>query len=272
MRRQGANHGGNHAVPSLNHSPLPANWANRFSALVLIGVVMLGGLVVYSCAQTIVSVRHGSFGAALTAGGLTTCFSGFLGALCVTVLVPAKRHAAWNSAGTTVRVNPALAWFYGIALLGGVLGSACYLFFIARGLADLPFATPGGGRATRHLMISLLVLSVGGLIALLRTREPGYLRIGVDGIEHGNMLRTRSARWEDVVDVTDKADKRARNPIVFAVKGTKPIVVPNADRYGDSGAALYWMARHYWQHPENRGELTDGRALDRLRRGQFDSC
>jgi hypothetical protein len=259
-------------VRSLNHGQLPANWTNKVSALVLLGVVMLGGGIVYSLAQTIVSVRHGSVGAALTAGGLAMCFSGFLGALCVTVRVPAKRHADWNSVGATVRVNPAIVWLYGIALLGGVIGASGYLFFVSRGLADLPFATPGGGRATRHLMISLLVLSVWGLVALLRTREPGYLRIGVDGIEHGNMLRTRSARWEDLVDVTDKADKRARNPIVFAVKGAKPIVVPNGDRYGDSGAALYWMARHYWQYPENRGELADGRALDRLRREQFDPC
>jgi hypothetical protein len=121
-------------------------------------------------------------------------------------------------------------------------------------------------------MISLPVLSVTGLIALLRNREPGYLRVGVDGIEHADMFRTRRARWEDIVDVTDKADKRARNPIVFVVKDAKPVVVPNADRYSSSGAALYWMTRHYWQHPENRDELVDGRALDRLRGEQFDPC
>jgi hypothetical protein len=259
-------------VRSLNQDSSPPNWTDKFAALVVVGVVMFGGGIVYSFAQTVVLVRHGSFGAAVTAGGLVLCFSGFLGAFCVTLLVSANRHADWNSAGTTVRVNPAIAWLYGIALLGGVLGSSCYLVFVSRGLADLPFAPSGGGRATRYLMISLLVLSVGGLIALLRTREPGYLRFGVDGIEHADMFRTRSARWEDIVDVTDKANKRARNPIVFVVKGAKPIVVSNADRYGDSGAALYWMTRHYWQHPENRNELVDGRAFDRLRREQFDPC
>lgn len=30
------------------------------------------------------------------------------------------------------------------------------------------------------------------------------------------------------------------------------------------------MARHYWRHPEDRNELTDGRALDRLRNDQFE--
>jgi hypothetical protein len=231
----------------------------------------MGG-VAYSAAQTVVALGHGSFWAALTAGGLTVCFFGFVGTVSVTVLVSAKRHADWNSGGTTLRVNPAIAWFYAIALLGGVIGSSCYLFFVSRGLADLPFATPGGGRVNRFLMISLLVLSVSGLAALLRSRESGHLRVGVDGIEHADMFRTRSARWEDVIEVTDKANKRARNPIVFEVKGAKSVVVPNADRYGDSGGALYWMTRHYWQHPENRDELVDGRALDRLRKEQFNPC
>jgi hypothetical protein len=251
-------------------SPEPSNWTSEFSLLAKFGILVGVGSVVYSAAQAVVAVSQGSSRAAVTAIGLTVCFLGFLGAASVTVLASAKRHADWSSAGTTVRVNPAIAWCYGVALLGGVVGSFCYLWFISRGLAELPFATPGNERVSRYLMISLLVLSVTGLIALLRTREPGYLRVGVDGIEHADMFRTRSARWEDVVEVTDKANKRARNPIVFEVKDAKPVVVLNADRYGDSGAALYWMTRHYWQHPENRDELVDGRALDRLRREQFD--
>ena len=30
------------------------------------------------------------------------------------------------------------------------------------------------------------------------------------------------------------------------------------------------MIQPYWKHPENRAELTDGRALERLRKEQFD--
>jgi hypothetical protein len=54
------------------------------------------------------------------------------------------------------------------------------------------------------------------------------------------------------------------------LKDKKPIVVKNASGYAPSGAALYWMIRHYCRHPENRAELTDGRALERLRTEQFD--
>jgi hypothetical protein len=29
------------------------------------------------------------------------------------------------------------------------------------------------------------------------------------------------------------------------------------------------MVRHYWRHPDDRSELTDGRALERLRDEPF---
>jgi hypothetical protein len=46
--------------------------------------------------------------------------------------------------------------------------------------------------------------------------------------------------------------------------------VVNAANFTPHGVALYWMMRHYWRHPEDRIELTDGRALERLRNEDFD--
>ncbi|KUH82063.1 hypothetical protein AU186_09900 [Mycobacterium sp. GA-1999] len=118
-------------------------------------------------------------------------------------------------------------------------------------------------------MISLLVLSLTGLAAILRRPGAAYLRIGPDGVENADILRTRNARWADIVDITDMADKRTRNPIVLVLNDAQSIVVPNADRYEPDFGPLYWMVRHYWKHPEDRDELTDGRALERLRNAQF---
>jgi hypothetical protein len=206
----------------------------------------------------------------VTAGGLAVFFCGAAGAFCVTLVMSAERYADWSSAGITVRIHPAILWCYGIALIGAVIGSACYITFVSLGTVELPLATPGRETVNRYLMITLLVLSLTGLVAMLRRRGRAYLRIGPDGVESADILRTRTARWDDIVDITDKADRRARNPIVLIVKDAKPIVVLNADRFASSGAALYWMARHYWKHPENRDELTDGRALERLRDGAFE--
>jgi hypothetical protein len=248
----------------------PPNWNDKVTALVLVCVPFFVGGIAYFFAQTIVATLRGSAPAAVTAGGLAVFFCGSAGAFCVTLVMSAERYADWSRAGITVRIHPAILWCYGIALLGAVVGSACYIMFVSLGTVELPLATPGRETVNRYLMISLLVLSLTGLVALVRRRGRAYLRIGPDGVESADILRTRSAPWDDIVDITDKGDKRARNPIVFIMKDAKPIVVPNADRFASSGAALYWMVRYYWQHPVDRDELTDGRALERLRNEQFE--
>lgn len=47
-------------------------------------------------------------------------------------------------------------------------------------------------------------------------------------------------------------------------------IISVADIYLPRGAALYWLVRHYWKHPEDRMELVDDRAAKRLRDGRFD--
>lgn len=252
----------------MSSPPSPSRWVTGLLPMAILGILICIGAALYSVAQTVLAIGNNSLLAAVTAAGLGVFFCGLVAALGYTLLPLAETHAQRSAEGTTVRIKPAVAWSYGIALSGGVVGSACYVAMLVRGTENLPFAAGNGG-VTRYLMVALLVLSVVSLAALLRSREPGYLRLGTDGITHADMFRERSVRWEDIVDVTDQARRQARNPIVFVLQDGGHLVVANADRYGDSGAALYWMARHYWNHPESRDELTDGRALDRLRSAQF---
>jgi hypothetical protein len=251
-------------------TPKPSNWGSRLPPVAIFGLLLCIGAVVYFGVETAAAVERGSFMAASSAGALAVFFSGALGALAATFLMSAEGRSDWSSAGTTVRVHPAVLWLYAIALLGGAISSSLYLWSAWRGTGDLPFTGSGDGRVARYLMVALLVLSVSGLVAIVRSREPGYVRLSVSGIDHGDMLRTRSARWEDIVDVSDTSDKRAHNPIVFVLRVGNPIVVANADRYGSAGPALYWMARYYWRQPDARSELIDGQALERLREDRFE--
>jgi len=41
-------------------------------------------------------------------------------------------------------------------------------------------------------------------------------------------------------------------------------VIAGASAYAPDGAALFWLIRYYWRHPEARGELTNGTAIERL--------
>lgn len=249
--------------------PPPPNWDSGLSVLAKVAVLGFVCATVYSVAQTILALRRESIPAALTSGGMTLLYSGALATLAATWFTSPAKYADSDMRGTTLRVNPSIAWCWALTSIGGVVGSACYLLFISRGVAGLPLTTPGRDTATRYLMIGLLVLSLTGLVAILRRRGSAYLRLGADGLEYADIFRTRTARWADIVDISDAADKRTRNPIVFALNDAKPIVVANADRYEPGFGALYWMVRHYWRHPEDRDELTDGRALERLRNEQF---
>lgn len=233
-------------------------------------LLLLGGAV-YSLAQTFVALLRGSIFAALTAGGMTLFMAGAVATFAVTWFTSSARYADSGDTGTTLRINPSIVWCLAVTLCGGALGSASYVAFISRGVDQLPLATPGGESVNRYLMICLLIISLIGLSALLKRRDSGYLRLSPNGIESADIFQTRTARWRDIVDVTDSPDKRSRNPIGFILKDDKPIVVANADRYEPNFGALYWMVRHYWKHPELREELTDGRALERLHSEQFDA-
>ena len=58
--------------------------------------------------------------------------------------------------------------------------------------------------------------------------------------------------------------------MVLRLRDGKEEIISVADIYVPGGVALYWLVRHYWRHPEDRTELVDTRAKERLRDGRFD--
>jgi hypothetical protein len=121
------------------------------------------------------------------------------------------------------------------------------------------------------LMASAVIVAISGLFTAYRRGGMGYLKLTSTGIENANVAFTKSFAWDDVVKVTDRAEtKRTRKAIVLSLQDGSEEIIEGADLYVPRGAALYWMVRHYWHNPEDRPELTDGRALDRLREGRFE--
>ena len=250
--------------------PTPPNWADRLPALAKFGFVVFVGGAIYSVAQAATAVHRGDYVAATITGGLAVFSSGAVLTIAVGRLRSNTPRVVSDAAGTTFRPDPAAIWLLVIALVGAMVSSAFYVIFVPQGQVDIPFTSPGGGRRSLSLMWALLILSVGGLVALVVRRRSGYLRLAPHGIENADIVHTRNASWEDITDITDQAPKKhSYQPIVFGMRDAKPIVVNNASGYASSGAALYWMVRHYWKHPEDRDELSDGRALERLRNEQF---
>lgn len=90
-------------------------------------------------------------------------------------------------------------------------------------------------------------------------------------IETVDILTKRVCEWDDVIDVVDHAESRkTRRAVVLRLRDGSEEVIDIADIYLPRGAALYWLVRHYWRHPEDRMELVDSRAPGRLHDGRFD--
>jgi hypothetical protein len=211
----------------------------------------------------------GSYLTACILAGSTVFCAGFTAAGARSVFATAPLRATYDLNGTTLQSDPLTITLALVALFALIPSGTLYVIYVPRGSVDLPL-----DRAERIFSPILIGLGVAiaawGLIAFARRRTAGYLRLTPTGFELANLVLTQKGTWDEVVDITDEySDKQGRHPTVFVMKNGKPKVLKNTGGFAPSGAALYWMIRHYWKHPQNRDELTDGSAIERLRKEQF---
>jgi hypothetical protein len=140
--------------------------------------------------------------------------------------------------------------------------------FAPRGAIDIPMSR-GMQLFSPILMACALFIVVGGLISIVRRKGAGYLRLSPSGIENADAKLTTFVAWDDVIDVKDSVEKPTRKAIVLCLSDGREEIIEGLTGYVPGGG-LYWMIRHYWLHPDDRTELVDGRALERLKAGRYD--
>ncbi|MCG7606913.1 MULTISPECIES: hypothetical protein [Mycobacterium] len=94
-----------------------------------------------------------------------------------------------------------------------------------------------------------------------------HLLLTPEELEFTNLGSLNSGKWDDIAAVTDKLPTEGRfwTPMVITMKDGSILAMDSPGSYTPKGTALIELVRFYWRHPEQRTELTDGRALDRLR-------
>jgi hypothetical protein len=100
-----------------------------------------------------------------------------------------------------------------------------------------------------------------------------YLRLTPDGFEIVQGWRPDRGDWAEVRDVTDEVPgQQAPTPgaVVFVMSDDSAPTLAAAS-FTPDGSALRDLVRFYSEHPESRGELSDGRALKRLADGRFEA-
>ncbi|MGV0811338.1 hypothetical protein ABQF34_05210 [Mycolicibacterium boenickei] len=246
----------------------PENWKNRTVVLAL-AYLMFGGMVVACVVMAVKALERDDNTYALIAAGFGVAIGSALIASGLGAMGSTALRGVSSEAGTTLRPSPTTRWCMRVATISLILTAVLYLM-AAQSRNDLPFMNPDDPwDATTTMWILLIITVIGGGWYLVKGKAPA-VRLGPDGITYVEGSRVHTESWDDIVDITDiPPNRNSRHPICLIREEDRPVVIENASTYAPSGAALYWMVRHYWLHPENRMELTDGRALERLRRADF---
>ncbi len=169
-----------------------------------------------------------------------------------------------DDAGITLRPDQKVDSLLIASTFGAFFAMAFYAVIAPLGMIDIP--VPRNDQ--RYFVFACAAAVLGGLFSMrqiIRRRGTSYLRMTVESLELGNTVSSAERSWDEVTDIADRPQK-ARQPTgttYIATADGRTRIVPS-DWYTPGGRALRELVRFYWQHPEHREELTDGRAAERL--------
>ncbi|MUL78886.1 hypothetical protein [Mycolicibacterium sp. CBMA 226] len=244
--------------------PKPDGWKNR-SLLFSIGTALIGSLFAYFGYVAINAAGESHWLATLIALCAAAAFGIMTVGLIVLFAAGTKLRGSFDESGTTLDAVPAQPWAF-VACATLALSGGLYLVFGSQVHDDLPTAS---SRDTGRL-IALVVVSAVGAVMFLRNMIKGRptLILAPEGIAYWFPgARAFTIVWDDIVDISSapltKRGKGSR-PIVFECSDNTRQIIASANTWVPGGTGLYWLCRYYWQHPADRGELTNGVALERL--------
>jgi hypothetical protein len=231
-----------------------------------------GAIGTLAAVLSVLNVVRGEYLTAVVAlGGCAFCY-GLIFPLAKVVRGEVTPRVEVDDAGTTFRPDRGIDIPVQTSLLGLVVASALIAVLAPSGRLAIP--VPPFMRWS--LPFTSAVIVVMGAPMLWRNLRRGctkYLRLVPDGFELSQGLRLHSGDWEQVRDITDAAPGQqapTRGAVVFVMADdSAPTIAAGA--ITPDGTALRELVRFYWEHPESRGELTDGRALKRLADERFET-
>jgi hypothetical protein len=249
--------------------PQPQGWQSgqRRWGWAAVGLLVISVWWVYHGIQ---ATLRGHYLTTVVVVGLVGPFALLIAALARQSIWPPSLRARVDSTGTALRPD---IWMGALMLVGGLVaipGAVVAVIFIPRGEIDIPMSR-GMQIFSPILMVCALLVLIPGLITAFRRRGAGYVKLTPYQVEYADIKVTRSVAWDDIDALTDHIEgENSRKPVVLQQRDGSDFVVERLDLYVAGGAPLYWMIRHYWLHPDDRVELVDGRALERLKAGRFE--
>lgn len=245
--------------------------ASGYLSLAFIFVLAIGGGG-FSAVWAVIWFARGGYLTATLCLGAALLFFSLLFHLAYPLTGAAHPRVEHGAEGTTVRPQRYADRIFSVGLLTGVLSAVAFLVFSQFGAVDFipsnvnALIVPAG-------CLAYVVYGVPTLYRIVKHRDGKHLRLDPHGFEVWDSQWNSFARgaWEDVEKIIDhplKGRASFTEMVVFALPGKRSAKLGTGTITVDGHGLREWT-RYYWQHPERRDELTDGRALQRLDDGSF---
>ena len=219
---------------------------------------------VFCTAWTFIFVSRGEYLSAVVALGFAFLTLGLVLMLAIVASRKVQPRVRREEGGIMVRPDRRVDNLLMASTFGGFLAMAFYAIFAPLDMIAIRVQR-NDERYFVFACAAAVLVGIFSLVQIIRRRGTNYVRMTADGLEMGNTVSSAERSWNDVTDVADRA-QNSRHPsgttyIKTADERTR--IIPS-DWYTPGGYALRELVRFYWKHPEDREELTDGRALQRI--------
>lgn len=258
-------------MPVLN-LPEPANWDKTGRLPLWAGIIVFAGFA-YFVVRGILAAVRGNYLTTILVFGFVTFPVLLIAALLLAAAGKVRARTTSDATGFTIRPDKRFSTLILTGMTVLAPSTILFAFFVPRGVIDIPMSR-GMQVFSPAVFMAAGVLAVGGLVAGVRRGGVGYLKFTPAMVEIADILKTGVVEWNDIVDIKDHSEskdgnKAGRSVVLYLRDGSEK-VIGGLNVYVPTGVPLYWMTRHYWRHPEDRAELVDSRAAERLRDGRFD--
>ena len=233
--------------------------------------IVFGPFGVFCLAWACIYLARGEYLSAVVALGSAVFTLGLVVMLATVASRRVKPRVQLEDGGIMVRPDRRVDALLLASTFGGFIAMACYAIFAP--LDMIAIRAPRDDERYFVLACAAAVLvGVFSLRQIITRRGTSYLRMTAHDLEVGNTMSSVERPWGEVTGVADRPQngRRPSGATYITMADGRTRTLPS-DWYTPGGHELREFVRFYWEHPETRGELVDGRALKRLDKGSGDT-
>ncbi|OBF98660.1 hypothetical protein A5790_02700 [Mycobacterium sp. 852002-51152_SCH6134967] len=233
--------------------------------IALLCTLLFGPVGVIGAVWAVINVARGEYLTAVVSLGFAMFCLGLIIPFAKAVPGNLSPSGEFDDEGTTIRPDRGVDIPVQISLLGLTVSSGLFAVFGPAGILDIPVPE----QMRLYLPFVSGAIAIMGAPIMWRTFRRGslqYLRLTPKGFSFVQGWRPQSGDWAQIVDVTDASPNQSAptpNSVIVVMCDEDVLTIPGAS-FTPEGRALRELVRFYWQNPNCRDELTDGRALKRL--------